>query len=414
MKPLREHPSKVVKARHLQRKLFGQDPLLPASDNATAHPELLPEVQQQMERLVGRRMMMSTSTSFLGYGTQAVLLHGVVPSAWLVAWVLALIVIEAANGTVAYFVHRPGTAPQLRRRLLSVQAVQLAVGGTIWGAVVLLPNLAQQPLDLLLQSAGLGVVAIMAVYNLSNDRPCLLAFNVSLNLGLVYGWWAGVGIPADLALAGLVVCVMCQIYGAAARRVVRELLLTNALNRKIALALAHSNDALEQLTEQLHRAASTDPLTGCLNRRALLALLESELARCSRGGDTFCVVLLDLDHFKSINDRHGHGVGDKVLVSTADVIRKQIRANDALGRWGGEEFVCLLVASDGAAGLQKAEAIRRSIEQEVIALEEGSLRITTSVGVASYAAGVSIDRLIDFADQKLYEAKQSGRNRVCS
>ncbi len=166
----------------------------------------------------------------------------------------------------------------------------------------------------------------------------------------------------------------------------------------------------KELETALRELAATDPLTGIANRRAFMTSAEKELARSNRSGQPVSILYLDLDHFKNVNDRYGHAVGDEVLVRSAAAVREELRAIDVFARIGGEEFAILLPDTPARGALALAERIRARIE----ALEwlEGRLEITTSVGVAQRTSGETLDQLLPRADRALYRAKQGGRNRV--
>lgn len=162
-------------------------------------------------------------------------------------------------------------------------------------------------------------------------------------------------------------------------------------------------------TAMQRELADIDPLTGALNRRGI----DSRMQRDACAGPesrTLSVLMLDLDHFKSINDRHGHDTGDQVLQGSAEVVRSCIRPDDFFVRLGGEEFAVLTYAAEPAV-LLMGERIRRSIEAGRLA-SQTELRVTTSVGVAIGLAGVGYRELITLADQAVYRAKHAGRNRM--
>lgn len=164
---------------------------------------------------------------------------------------------------------------------------------------------------------------------------------------------------------------------------------------------------------QLRRVAMTDELTELLNRRAFLAAVDTELARASRSGAPLAVALIDLDHFKSVNDRFGHHGGDSVLRRFAEIARETMRTSDVIGRLGGEEFAVLMPDTDPVEAGIAAERLRTAIARRNIILETGALvPVTVSIGVAHPTAGEDRDRLIIRADEALYEAKNGGRNRT--
>jgi diguanylate cyclase (GGDEF)-like protein len=168
----------------------------------------------------------------------------------------------------------------------------------------------------------------------------------------------------------------------------------------------------------LERLASTDPLTGLHNRRAFLSYCAEELLGASRVTEPVSLVLIDLDHFKQVNDRHGHEAGDAALCAVASQLRGAVRENDFLARWGGEEFIVLLPATSSEQAVQVAQRLRLCIES-ISLLHNGrvdawsSIRLAISVGVVT-ATGVieSMDTLFRACDEALYTAKASGRNTV--
>ncbi|TXT39935.1 MAG: PAS/PAC sensor-containing diguanylate cyclase [Comamonadaceae bacterium] len=170
----------------------------------------------------------------------------------------------------------------------------------------------------------------------------------------------------------------------------------------------------KELQWKLEREARTDPLTGCINRRHFLELAEHELARARRYGEPLSVLMLDLDHFKLINDQHGHPVGDVVLQRLVQICQASLRAEDAVGRLGGEEFAILLPESSIQEAQEAAERLCLAIAATEISLNEGSsIHFTASIGVATLAReDADIHTLIGRADKALYEAKHAGRNRV--
>ena len=169
--------------------------------------------------------------------------------------------------------------------------------------------------------------------------------------------------------------------------------------------------ASERVRAEFEHLATHDDLTQALNRRALLAAAEAELQRWLRYGQPFALLLLDIDHFKRINDEHGHLVGDHVLLRCVDVLRPVLRGPDRLGRYGGEEFLVLLPASDAAAALAVAERLRLAVEQQSATATLPAC--TTSIGVAEVQPGdTTLTALIARADAALYRAKAQGRNRV--
>tara|TARA_R110001606_G_scaffold47517_1_gene120951 strand:- start:897 stop:1934 length:1038 start_codon:yes stop_codon:yes gene_type:complete len=173
---------------------------------------------------------------------------------------------------------------------------------------------------------------------------------------------------------------------------------------------------LVRMQKQFRQLAETDALTGAANRRAFMHCLEMETEQARRHGSNVCVVMIDLDHFKLVNDTHGHAIGDRVLIETVKAVQKCLRDRDLLGRLGGEEFAVVLHDTTIDQAANAAERIRAAIEAMQICNDQGQVvPITTSLGVSAAAADTGLDTpesLLAAADEALYEAKHSGRNRV--
>ena len=165
--------------------------------------------------------------------------------------------------------------------------------------------------------------------------------------------------------------------------------------------------------EKLRELASTDDLTKLLNRRQFLASLDDEFTRALRFGLPLSVAIIDVDHFKQVNDRHGHPVGDFVLRALAQRCRRIIRRDDILGRLGGEEFAAAFIETDMREALSTAERLREEVAAEPFDLGHAKLSVTVSIGVATRQAHeTDTNELLWFADRALYAAKAAGRNRV--
>lgn len=167
--------------------------------------------------------------------------------------------------------------------------------------------------------------------------------------------------------------------------------------------------------ESFRHQAAHDQLTDLLNRRAILEALERELARAQREGTALSLVMADLDHFKDINDSYGHAVGDQVLREAAHRMQSAIRPYDAIGRYGGEEFLIILPGCGNSDALARAEQIRVGLAEAPVQTEDGRLLpVTMSLGVAAKPIGdaASPDSLLAPADAALYRAKRGGRNRT--
>jgi diguanylate cyclase (GGDEF)-like protein/PAS domain S-box-containing protein len=164
--------------------------------------------------------------------------------------------------------------------------------------------------------------------------------------------------------------------------------------------------------ERLRELATTDPLTGALNRRQLFELAEEEVRRAERYGRPLCFSMLDLDHFKAVNDRYGHAVGDEALRAVASAFRRSLRTTDRLARHGGEEFVVMLPETPLLTARGAIERIRASVEALRFDAKGDRIAITVSAGVVAWRSGESVDAVLDRADGALYQAKRAGRNQV--
>ena len=169
-------------------------------------------------------------------------------------------------------------------------------------------------------------------------------------------------------------------------------------------------DQLRASLAKMSQQANTDALTGLLNRHALNKSLADLVRTGERRKASFSLLMMDVDHFKAINDTHGHDVGDKALQHVATCISAQLREWDLCARFGGEEFIVLLPATSNAEAQLVAERIRKAIESSP--LEQPYQPLTISIGVASYQSGMDAEQLLKAADNGVYEAKQNGRNQV--
>lgn len=176
--------------------------------------------------------------------------------------------------------------------------------------------------------------------------------------------------------------------------------------------LQDSRRKLADSLAQVQQLASHDELTRTLNRRALMARLEEQRSRAERFGEPFCVALLDLDHFKAVNDTHGHAAGDSVLRAFAGLAQAGLRDSDVFGRYGGEEFMLILGATPLAGVSPPLERIRAGMAEREWSAVAAGLRVTVSIGVAAFRRGEALDQVLSRADDALYEAKRLGRDRI--
>lgn len=315
-----------------------------------------------------------------------------------VMWSVAL----AATGVAQFVRHLTQDLPEVRWALKAITWFRwgfgiIALGGILGTA---LPGL--QPATaavgnviVLLWSVYFMVITVIAARR--GSRPALL---------MAFGW--GVMWFATVARAG-------QFLRGEYSPVLDHLFPASMALAAISMAFSIA-DQWRRQRHELHlarHAAETDGLTGVLNRRAIESRLTVACADAIRRGQDLAVLFIDLDHFKAINDHHGHAVGDLCLQRAVEPIRTELRASDGVGRWGGEEFVVLLPGADLASAQAIAERIRQQIAGLDIAVSGGPLRLTASIGVAAMGQGIeTADALVAAADDAVYAAKRGGRNRV--
>ena len=194
--------------------------------------------------------------------------------------------------------------------------------------------------------------------------------------------------------------------------------LEQRVNERTAELLKANQQLLEEIAERKHmelrleELSRTDHLTGILNRRALTRRLEETQQDVTGDADSFCTILLDLDHFKEINDRYGHAVGDDALRHAVERLRNGIRERDLLGRWGGEEFLIVAPATSLEEAESLAERLCRTLADSRVSTDEVEVGVTGSFGVSRYIPGEDLDTCLKRTDDALYAAKRQGRNRI--
>lgn len=247
----------------------------------------------------------------------------------------------------------------------------------------------------------LFAVLTLAFFPLAQWRSALVLSLCNALIFLALDQW---GWPAHPSL---------QALPAATQKSISQSLVVGCI--AVAIALTALSEWAADLNEQrLMALAGTDVLTGLLNRRALLEALASEVALARRSQRPLCLAVLDLDHFKSINDQHGHAAGDQVLRQFSALMRRELRACDTSGRLGGEEFVVLMPDTDLAQAVASIDRLRAALAARPLAWIDESVELSVSAGVAGLAATGDVDGagLLRAADEALYQAKREGRNRV--
>lgn len=373
---------------------------MPSSRNARVPaPASLP-VALSLQRLAPVAAL--AFVAWVGVGAVAAA-SGLAPLADAAGWALAL----GALLTVGLFV---SLALLHRTRDLPAPALATAASaaGIGWATAYLAAAGTAAPAALL--ALGMLTSALLVALPVASPRGlAALGAGSVLGPGLVAGWLAATGTGTGWILA----------LGVAGQALVGGVLWS------IGWLLARERQVREQydeaLTGSLRRVtwqAERDQLTRSYNRRHIIEALTREMARSDRTGSPFCVCLLDLDHFKALNDQHGHLAGDRTLASFARRVRGELRTMDsvnqsgvpsALGRVGGEEFLVLLPDTTLRGALRVAERIREAVGQRPL---DGRHEVTVSVGIAEYHGSETVGSLLGRADKALYGAKRGGRNRV--
>ncbi len=252
---------------------------------------------------------------------------------------------------------------------------------------------------------SLFITAVFGLVQFSVRQFVVAASVVSAGLALLFPFiWHELALPASTPAEAAILWIY----------------LVSALSRFVAVGahvgalrgkLKEKNELLQQSVERIQELADHDELTGVLARRRFMQVVEGEFVRSARSREPFCVALLDLDHFKQVNDRHGHLVGDEVLRRFCAIVRQTVRASDQLGRYGGEEFALLLLALPPASAPPLMARITAAVQAHDWAGIAPELQVTVSVGVAAAGAGDTVATLLARADAALYAAKAGGRNR---
>jgi len=167
-----------------------------------------------------------------------------------------------------------------------------------------------------------------------------------------------------------------------------------------------------ELSKKYQRLAHFDPLTQLSNRRDALCLLKREQARILRNKEPLTIILCDVDHFKKINDKYGHNAGDAVLIELSKIFTQQIRKQDCISRWGGEEFLFILPQTNANNANIFAEKIQGILQKHIVHFEDEKIKVSVSMGIEQFSEVQSIDEVINNADKYLYQAKNAGRNQI--
>ncbi len=339
---------------------------------------------------------------------------GGAPNGILVAWTSAILTTFIARLLLSYVAERRAADGSAYMPLINLETAIAAMTGLMWSAGLWWLDVGVQDylfylrimvvvgaLSFVVSSLTLYLRVFMA-YGFSVIVPAMVFFAVTPHVEPKVPWLV------MFFLYSVALLTVAFVNNRRSRVAVAGQLKVMQLSEELQDALTSERRALSALS----KSAVTDELTGALNRRGVLTDLDNELARCRRFRHGLAVLMIDIDHFKSINDTHGHACGDEALRSVVRALQSMLRTTDILGRFGGEEFLVLLPELDEQGALIAAERLRAKVAANVVEFEGKRLSPTISLGLALHAADETGDRLIARADEALYAAKRNGRNRV--
>jgi diguanylate cyclase (GGDEF)-like protein len=265
--------------------------------------------------------------------------------------------------------------------------------------------------DLTYTAVALAFCAAVLWVDLQTDADIVEAYLYPLAFIVVYpvkrDW--STFLVAAVGVAGTIYAALREVEGES----VEAMFFNRGMTIVVIIGVAFLLNRVTASQRLLVRIATTDALTGIFNRRHFMAVLAREQHRADRYATSFSLLMLDIDHFKRINDTYGHPVGDEAIKAMATAASKFLRPTDMIGRFGGEEFVVMLPHTDEAGAVVAAERIRQSVADVVVSAGDQDVRFTVSIGAATYVRRAKLDQLLECADQALYAAKSGGRNQVC-
>jgi diguanylate cyclase (GGDEF)-like protein len=342
--------------------------------------------------------MVRLSATNFGLVSALLMLYALIGS---VAWTGPLLYAVVSLGGSAAFLWVVRHGHNLRLRDPNLFGAQMVFAGLVlFGGFALMPELAAAHL------CNLFVTAIFGAVQFTPAQFRIAVALASAGAGGAIWWGAGrLGLPgeqvAERWLLWAYLTVSLIRFGHIAAHV-------GALRSK----LRDKNQALERSLRQITHLADHDALTGALSRRAIAERLQRTIEGARPRDGSICVALIDLDHFKRINDVHGHAVGDEVLQQVITCVTGTLRREDSVGRWGGEEFVVLLPDCTPAGALHAMQRLHDDLAAYPWASRAPGLRVTASIGLAAHRPGETPQALLQRADEALFAAKAAGRGRT--
>lgn len=399
-----------------------------SSDAAHDAEQLETRVQAELVGSLVRQSRDAALIAPIGTLFLASLQLGHVPTASILTWLLAVTLPDAMTILLSLqFGRAPRTLANMRF-WLARQTIIHGCAGLAWGSAMLFFVDADTALVHELQIViVLMIVSALSVTPLSISLPSLGGFLVGITLlpELHYLF----GTHSDhlwLAIGSAIVMACALHFGWISHKQMRAQVLNSVINDRLASALSDANQtinktnrelkdknlALMRAMAKLNTQATHDELTGLHNRRFILQRLEDQLQDVRRYQNPCSIALLDIDHFKDVNDRYGHGIGDLVLKGFARRIQDELRQGDVFARYGGEEFLMMLPMTELEDAGKLVDRLRQIVEDNPVIKEPVSIHIQSSFGVAQMSSTEAVHECISRADRALYQAKESGRNQV--
>jgi diguanylate cyclase (GGDEF)-like protein len=291
-------------------------------------------------------------------------------------------------------------------RTLKYDDPGLAAVQIIWASAAVVLGYATAPV---MRAGNLQILCLIQVFGFISLRPRAAVLTGGTTIAMLVVMWGTMSAlhapnfdPVNEAFQVFPTCFILGLLTWQSRNF--------GLSRQ---CMAAEKTRLAEATARVKQIALHDPLTGLFNRQHLQTRIDAERDRAARSGSGFCIALIDLDHFKRVNDTHGHPVGDEVLLSFAQQAQGILREIDVVGRWGGEEFVVVMPETDPTqAGLIGLGRLKQALSTTEVSARVPTLRVTFSAGMAAWRPGESTEQLIQRADQALYRAKAEGRDRA--
>lgn len=369
-------------------------------------------MEREAVREFGRRAFNAALTALIGLAWIAYILYGHVPESDLLLWFGLNVTLCLLHAGLAHGLQRQ-TSAATRHALLTTVPCTLCVVGLSWG---LTPVILTVPGDItytLLCCGLLCSVTALSVYSLCLHQPSMWGFMVAILLPIAWiKYLTGSAMEVTLGLSTFGVLGLSLLYGTLAGRHARAGIHA-MLQNSILASHVETNDAdLRTALRAIREMSARDPLTQCHNRRAMTEHLEREMLAQDRTGRVVAVLLIDVDHFKRINDVYGLLTGDEVLRALTERIQSNLRGNDFLARYGGEEFVCVIHVDDPVKLANAAERIRADVAATPLVGKPETIAATVSVGATLRQTGEAARELFARADQALFRAKNAGRNCI--